>query len=184
MKPTRRTVVKSAGFTLLAPALGAFAQAPSIVQARAEEAAWRHGVSLFGDLRYQPGFKNFDYVNPAAPKGGVVRLGTPGSYDNFNPVISGLKGNIAGGVGLTFETLAVPALDEVASEYGLIAEAVKYPEDFSWAVYRLRPEARWHDGKPITAEDVIFSFDAFKTNNPLMSAYYLHVSKVEKTGEH
>ena len=184
MKPTRRTVVKSAGFALVAPAFGVLGQAPLIDPARAEEPAWRHGVSLFGKLRYQPGFKNFDYVDPKAPKGGVVRLGTFGNYDNFNPVIAGLKGNLAGGVGLTFETLTAPALDEVASEYGLIAEAVSYPEDFSWAVYRLRREPRWHDGKPITAEDVIFSFDAFKKNNPQMSAYYRHVTTVEKTGDY
>jgi microcin C transport system substrate-binding protein len=183
VKPTRRTVVKSAGFCLFAPAFGALGNAFSNATARAEEPAWRHGVSLFGNLRYQPGFKNFDYVNPAAPKTGVVRLGTFGTYDNFNPVIAGLKGNIAAGVGFIFETLITPALDEVATEYGLITEAVSYPEDFSHAVYRLRPEARWHDGKPITVEDVIFSFEAFKNNNPQMSAYYRHVTKVEKTGE-
>jgi len=184
VKPTRRTVVKSAGFALVAPAFGVLGQAPFSDAARAEEPPWRHGVSLFGELRYQPGFKNFDYVDPNAPKGGTVRLGTFGNYDNFNPVIAGLKGNIAGGVGLIFETLTAPALDEVASEYGLIAEAVSYPEDFSRAIYRLRREPRWHDGKPITAEDVIFSFDAFKTNNPQMSAYYRHVTKVEKTSDH
>jgi microcin C transport system substrate-binding protein len=183
VKPTRRTVVKSAGFALLTPALGVLGQASSSGPARAQEATWRHGVSLFGKLRYQPGFKNFDYVNPAAPKGGVVRLGTFGTYDNFNPVIAGLKGNIAGGAGLIFETLTTPALDEVASDYGLIAEEVSYPEDFSRAIYRLRREPRWHDGVPITAEDVIFSFEAFKINSPTMSAYYRHVTKVEKTGE-
>jgi microcin C transport system substrate-binding protein len=183
VKPTRRTIVKSAGFALVAPAFGVLGQASSSGPAHAQEPAWRHGVSLFGNLRYQPGFKHFDYVNPAAPKAGVVRLGTFGTYDNFNPVIAGLKGNIAGGVGRIFETLMTPALDEVASEYGLIAEEVSYPADFSWAIYRLRREARWHDGTPITPEDVIFSFDAFKTNNPQMSAYYRHVTKVEKTGE-
>ena len=184
MKPTRRTVVKSAGFALVAPAFGVLGQTFSSGAASAAEPTWRHGVSLFGQLRYQPGFKNFEYVNPAAPKAGIVRLGTFGTYDNFNPVIAGLKGNIASGVGHLFETLITPSLDEVASQYGLIAEAVSYPEDFAWAVYRLRPEARWHDGMPITAEDVIFSFEAFKANNPLMSAYYRHVTKVEKTGDH
>jgi microcin C transport system substrate-binding protein len=184
VKPTRRTVVKSAGFTLVAPAFGVLGQAPFSDPARAQEPTWRQGVSLFGSLRYQPGFKNFDYVDPNAPKGGTVRLGTFGNYDNFNPVIAGLKGNLAGGVGFIFETLTAPALDEVASEYGLIAEAVSYPEDFSRAIYRLRREPRWHDGKPITTEDVIFSFDAFKKNHPQMSAYYRHVTKVEKTGDH
>jgi microcin C transport system substrate-binding protein len=184
VKPTRRTVVKSAGFALVAPAFGALSETLSSGRAHAEEPAWRHGMSLFGQLRYQPGFKNFDYINPAAPKGGVVRLGTFGSYDNFNPVIAGLKGIIAGGVGRIFETLMTPSLDEVASEYGLIAEEISFPADFSFVIYRLRREARWHDGMPITPEDVIFSFDAFKTNNPQMSAYYRHVTKVEKTGDH
>jgi microcin C transport system substrate-binding protein len=183
VKPTRRTVVKTAGLSLLAPAFGVLGQASSSGPARAQEQTWRHGTSLFGNLRYQSGFKHFDYVDPAAPKAGVVRLGTYGTYDNFNPVVAGLKGNIAGGVGLIFETLMTPALDEDASEYGLIAERVSYPADFSSATYQLRREARWHDGAPITPEDVIFSFDAFKTNNPQTSAYYRHVTKVEKTGE-
>jgi len=183
VKPTRRTVVKSAGLALLTPAFGVLGQVLSIGTARAQEATWRHGVSLFGKLRYQPDFKNFDYVNVAAPKGGVVRLGTFGSYDNFNPVIAGLRGNIAAGVGRIFETLTTPALDEVSSEYGLIAEALSYPDDFSRAIYRLRREPRWHDGMPITAEDVIFSFEVFKANNPMTASYYSHVTKVEKTGE-
>jgi microcin C transport system substrate-binding protein len=183
VKPTRRTVVKTAGLALVAPAFGVLGQAASSGPARAQEQMWRHGASLYGDLRYPPGFKHFEYVNPAAPKGGVVRLGTFGAYDNFNPVIAGLKGNIAGGVGLIFESLTTPALDEVATDYGLIAERVSYPPDFSSAIYQLRREARWHDGKSITPEDVIFSFEAFKTNNPRQSAYYRHVIKAERTGE-
>jgi microcin C transport system substrate-binding protein len=182
VKPTRRTIVKTAGLALVAPAFGVLGQSSSSGPARAQEQTWRHGASLYGNLRYPQGFKHFDYVDPAAPKGGAVRLGTFGTYDNFNPVIAGLKGNIAGGVGLVFETLAVPALDEVATDYGLIAEQMTYPPDFSSAIYRLRREARWHDGKPITPEDVIFSFEAFKTNNPQQSAYYRHVIKAEKTG--
>jgi microcin C transport system substrate-binding protein len=183
VNPTRRSVVKTAGLALVAPAFGVLGQAASSGPARAQEQTWRHGASLFGDLRYKADFKHFDYVNPDAPRGGVVRLGTFGAYDNFNPVIAGLKGNIAGGVGLIFETLMTPALDEVATDYGLIAERVSYPADFSSAIYQLRREARWHDGRPITPEDVIFSFDAFKANNPRESAYYRHVVKVEKTGE-
>jgi microcin C transport system substrate-binding protein len=183
VKPTRRTVVKTAGLALVAPAFGVLGQAASSGAARAQEQTWRHGSSLYGNLRYQAGFKHFDYVNPAAPKDGTVRLGTFGTFDNFNPVISGLKGNIAGGVGLIFESLTTQALDEVASDYGLIAEGMTYPPDFSSVTYRLRREARWHDGKPITPEDVLFSFAAFKTNNPQVSAYYRHVVKAEKSGE-
>jgi microcin C transport system substrate-binding protein len=124
VNPTRRTVVKTAGLALVAPAFGVLGQAASSGPASAQEQAWRHGSSLFGDLRYKADFKHFDYVNPAAPRGGAVRLGTFGTYDNFNPVIAGLKGNIAGGTGLIFETLMTPALDEVATDYGLIAERV------------------------------------------------------------
>ena len=182
MNPTRRTLIKSAGLALVAPAFGVLGQASS-GGARAEEPEWRHGSSLFGDLHYPPGFKHFEYVNPAAPKGGIVRLGTFGTFDNLNPVVAGLKGNIAGGVGLIFETLTTTALDEDASDYCLIAERVSNPPDLSYVIYQLRPQARWHDGMPITPEDVIFSFEVFKTNNPQMSAYYRHVTKAEKTGE-
>jgi microcin C transport system substrate-binding protein len=84
---------------------------------------------------------------------------------------------------LIYDTLLAGSLDEVSSGYGLIAEAVRYPDDFSFAAYRLRPEAKWNDGKPITTDDVIFSFEAQKKYSPQLSAYYRHVAKVEKTGE-
>jgi microcin C transport system substrate-binding protein len=150
----------------------------------ADEAKWRHGLSLFGELKYPADFKRFDYVNPNAPKGGTVRQIATGTYDNFNPVIAGVKGQVAAGVDLVFDTLMASPLDEVSTEYGLLAEAVSHPDDFSWVKYRLRPEAKWHDGKPVTPEDVIFSFDAFKKLSPQLSAYYRHVTKAEKTGDH
>jgi len=87
-----------------------------------------------------------------------VRLAAFGKFDNFTLVIAGVKGSLAGGVDLIYETLLTSALDEVSTEYGLLAEAVGYPADYSYVVYRLRPEARWHDGKPVSVEDVIFSF--------------------------
>ena len=89
-----------------------------------------------------------------------------GTYDNFNLVVSGVKGSLAAGIDLIYDTLMVPALDEVSTEYGLLAEAASHPDDHSSVVYRLRANAKWHDGKPVTPEDVIFSFDAFKKNNP------------------
>jgi microcin C transport system substrate-binding protein len=144
---------------------------------------WRHGVSLFGNLKYPPDFKHFDYVNPNAPKGGAVHELALGTFDNFNPVVSGVKGSLASGLDLLFNPLATPALDEIAAEYGLVAESVRYPDDFSSVTYRLRPNARWHDGNPVTPADVIFSFNAFKTNDPRSSAYYQHVTKVEQTGD-
>jgi microcin C transport system substrate-binding protein len=158
------------------------AQAPA--EEKAQERVWRHGASLLGDLKYPPDFKRFDYVNPNAPKGGTVRIaGFGGTYDNFNPVAAGLKGTIADGVGGLWDTLLVSPLDEVETSYGLLAEGLTYPEDFSSVTYRLRSIAKWHDGKPVTPEDVVFSFDAFKTNSPLFSKYYQHITKAEKTGD-
>ncbi|HTP92146.1 MAG TPA: extracellular solute-binding protein [Xanthobacteraceae bacterium] len=126
----------------------------------------------------------FEYVNAKAPKGGTARQIALGTYDNFNPVIAGVKGSLAAGVDLLYDTLLVASLDEVSSEYGLIAESVSYPEDHSSATYRLRPEAKWHDGTPITPDDVIFSFESYKKLSPHSAAYYRHVSKIEKTGDH
>ena len=144
---------------------------------------WRHGVSLFGDLKYPPGFKQFDYVNASAPTGGTVRQIAIGTFDNFNSAVGVVKGNLVEGLELVHETLLAPALDEVSSEYGLLAEAVHYPADFSSATYRLRAEAKWHDGTPVTTADVIFSFDTLKKLNPQIAAYYRHVVKVEQTGD-
>ena len=93
-----------------------------------------------------------------------------GTFDNFNQVVSGVKGSLAMGTDLFIETLTTPALDEVSTEYGLLAEAVSYPDDRSSVTYRLRANARWHDGKPVTPDDVIFSFDTFKTNSPHLTA--------------
>ena len=106
--------------------------------------AWWHGVSNFGDLKYAPGFANFDYVNTDAPKGGTARQVTLGTFDNFNIVVGEAKGTLASGADLIYDTLLVAALDEYRSEYGLIAEAVRYPADYSSVTYRLRTEAKWN----------------------------------------
>ncbi len=151
--------------------------------AQAQEQGWRHGLSLFGDLKYPPSFKQFDYVNASAPKGGAARQIALGTYDNFNVVVAGVKGALAAGIDFIYDALLVPALDEVSTEYGLLAEAVSHPHDFSAASYRLRAQAKWHDGQPITPDDVIFSFNAFKKYSPQLAAYYRHVVKVEKTGD-
>ena len=180
----RRSLLTSALFALAARRIPFPAWAgAAMAQEQATKPSWRHGVSLFGDLKYPPGFRQFDYVNANAPKGGTARQIAIGTYDNFNSVVSGVKGAIASSVALIYDTLMTPALDEVSTEYGLIAEAVSYPDDFSSATYRLRAEAKWHDGKPITPEDVIFSFAAFKEHSPQFSAYYRHVTKVEKTAD-
>jgi microcin C transport system substrate-binding protein len=183
MKLTRRSVIRATAATLAAPALGALGAAASADRAGAQTKDWKHGLSLFDELKYPEGFKNFDYVNPAAPQGGTVRQIAFGTFDNFNSVVAGVKGSIALGTELFTETLTTSALDEVSTEYGLLAEAVSFPKDYSSVTYRLRANARWHDGKPVTPADVIFSFDAFKTNSPQLGAYYRHVVKAEKTGE-
>ncbi|MGA2127438.1 MAG: extracellular solute-binding protein [Xanthobacteraceae bacterium] len=180
MTPTRRTIIRAAGLALAAPAVGRLVPGAA---AAGDETAWRHGLSLFGNLKYPAEFRHFDYVNPNAPKGGTLRQIAVGTFDNFNPVPDGVKGNLAGGTGLLFDTLMGASLDEPSSEYGLIAEAARFPPDFSAVTYRLRGEARWHDGEPITPDDVIFSFDAFKSNSPQYAAYYRHVLRGEKTGE-
>ena len=179
MRLTRRSVLRATAATLAAPALGALGGGPAAAQIK----NWKHGLSLFGTLKYPEGFKNFDYVNPAAPQGGTVRQVAFGTFDNFNSVVAGVKGSIAMGTELSVETLTTAALDEVSTEYGLLAEAVSNPDDFSSVTYRLRANARWHDGKPITPDDVIFSFDTFKKNSPFYGAYYRHVAKIEKTAE-
>jgi len=140
-------------------------------------------LSLFGDIKYPADFKRFDYVNPDAPTGGVARQILIGTFDNFNVTVAGVKGSLASAVALIYEALMTPSLDEVSTEYGALAEKVSHPEDFSYVIYRLRAEAKWHDGKPVTPEDVIFSLDAFKKYHPQYSAYYRHVVKAEKSGD-
>jgi microcin C transport system substrate-binding protein len=183
---TRRHLLQSGAFAALAPALGATSGLridAAQAQTATGEPVWRYGVSAFGEIKYPADFKHLDYVNPAAPKGGVARTISIGTFDNFNIAVSGVKGSLAPAAGLLTETLISSAQDEALTYYGLLAEAAAYPDDFSWAKYRLRKEARWHDGKPVTVEDVIFSFDTLKKQSPMYSTYYKHVVKAEKTGE-
>jgi microcin C transport system substrate-binding protein len=184
---TRRNLLQGSAAAAMAPALGLTAVIPAIQPARAQDApdglAWRHALSTFGDVKYPAGFKHFDYVNPDAPKRGVARLFSLGTFDNFNQVIAGLKGSIAGGATLINQTLTTRSQDEPSTAYGLLAEAAAYPDDFSHVIYRLNAAARWHDGKPVTPDDVIFSFDAFKKNSPMHRAYFQHIVRCEQAGE-
>jgi microcin C transport system substrate-binding protein len=183
---TRRHLLQSAAFATILPALGTATGLPAVSPANAQtsEPVWRHALSLFGDIKYPADFKRFDYVNPDAPKGGVARMISIGTFDNFNVAVAGVKGSIAPAANLIYETLMARSQDEVATEYGLLAEAASHPDDFAWVIYRLRKEARWHDGKPVTPEDVIFSIEALKKYSPMYASYYGHVQKVEKIGEH
>jgi microcin C transport system substrate-binding protein len=154
----------------------------SAAAGEAQDRVWRHATSLNEAPKYPPDFKHFDYVNPDAPKGGVVRLSDTGGFDTLNPILS--KGNPAPGLGLIYESLMTSSLDEVSTMYGLIAEAMSYPDDYSSVTFRLRPEAKWQDGEPITPEDVVWSFEKLTELNPSQKFYYQHVSKAEVTGEH
>ncbi len=123
----------------------------------------RHGLSIFGDLKYPPDFKHFEYVNPNAPKGGKVSQIGPGgvtTFDSFNPYI--LKGDAAQGMELTFDSLMVRAFDEPDAVYGLVAKAADVASDGMSVTFALRPEAKFSDGTPITADDVVFSFETIK----------------------
>ena len=192
MAITRRQLLQSAASATIVPALGVAAGLPSIRTANAQpapatsaagEPAWRHALSLFGDVKYPADFKRFDYVNPGAPKGGVARMISIGTFDNFNVAVSGVKRNLAPAVTMIYESLMARSQDEVATEYGLLAESASHPDDFSWVIYRLRKEARWHDGSPVTADDVIFSLETLKKQSPFYASYYRHVAKTEKVGE-
>ncbi|HEY6669882.1 MAG TPA: extracellular solute-binding protein, partial [Methyloceanibacter sp.] len=150
--------------------------------AQAEETAvHHHALSLIGEPQYPADFANFDYANPDAPKGGVVRMADIGSFDSLNPIL--YKGEAAGGLSLVFESLMADSLDEPSTSYGLIAEWASYPADYSSVTFHLRKEARWHDGTSITPEDVIFSLEANKAANPRMGLYYKNVSRAEATGD-
>jgi microcin C transport system substrate-binding protein len=186
MRLTRRNLLQSGAAFVAAPAVNS--SVGSWCAYGQEEAAsgprtWKHGLSLFGELKYPEGFQRFDYVNPSAPKGGVARQMAFGTFDNFNAVVAGVKGSIAAGIDLLYDTLMVQSLDEVSTEYGLLAEAVSHPDNHASVTYRLRANAKWHDGRPVTVEDVIYSLEVFKKHHPQWSAYYSHVTRAEKTGE-
>ena len=170
---SRRTILKLASVAPLAKIVG-------VSVASAQDRQFRHALTLFDDIKYGPDFKNFDYVNPAAPKGGRMRLSAVGSFDSLNPYT--FKGDP--GPATTNETLLTSSLDEPSTEYGLVAESVWFPDDWSSVVYRLRPEARFHDGQPMTPEDVIWSMQALKDSHPFYNAYYKNITSVEKTGDH
>jgi len=181
MKLTRRTVLRGSAVALAGPALDSFA--PLAAAPAAQQPEWRYALSLFDEFKYPQGFKHFDYINPQAPKAGTARLNAIGTFDNFNIVVSGVRGSFAQGIALVYDTLMTDALDEVSTQYGLLAESVSYPPDVSRATFRLRADARWHDGRPVTPDDVIFSLDVFKKHYPQYSIYYRHVIKTERSGE-
>jgi microcin C transport system substrate-binding protein len=149
----------------------------------AAAAAGGYGLSLFGELKYGPDFKHFDYVNPDAPKGGSMKFAAIGTYDNLNPYI--IKGVPASGIGRIFDTLMTQSMDEAGSEYGLVAERAELAPDKLSVLYTLRREARFQDGAPITPDDVVWTFDTLRDKGqPAYRSYYGDVTKVAAEGEH
>ncbi len=157
----------------------------SVTAPLADASEKSHGLSFFGDLKYPADFKHFEYVNPDAPKGGTMRQAQLGNFDTLNDFIR--KGRKAAGLNDTsvsiYDRLMADADDEPASQYGWLAETVELADDYSWVAFDLRREARWHDGEPVTADDVVFTFNQRKEfGDPSTKLRFRDVAKAEKTG--
>jgi len=142
-----------------------------------------HAMTMFDNEtpKYTAAFTHFDYVNPTAPKGGTLRLAVEGTFDSFNSFIP--KGNAASTGSV--ETLLVNSADEPFTAYGLVAESMEWPADRSWVIFNLRPEARWHDGTPITADDVVWSFETLvEKGMPFYRYYYSAINSAEALNKH
>lgn len=145
-----------------------------------------HGIALYGSPLYPSNFKHFAHVNSKAPKGGILKLQAIGSFDSFNPFI--IKGKPGAGLSplypsYVYVTLMFQSYDEPFAQYGYLAKTVEVAPDRTWVEFELRENAKFHDGSPITPEDVIFSYETLKTKgSPLYRAYYGSVGKAEKTG--
>ncbi len=137
-----------------------------------------HAMSMRSEPKYGPDFEHFEYVNPDAPKGGTLVLASIGTFDTFNRYAQ--RGDMAPASASFYDSLLTSSLDEVEVSYGLIAEKMEYSPEYDWIIYHIRPEARFQDGSPITAEDVVFSFNTFfEQGVPQFRAYYESVTSVE-----
>ena len=142
-----------------------------------------HAIAMHGTPKYDEDFKHFDYVNPTAPKKGILKQASFGSFDTFNPF--SIKGNSAPGIGLVFDTLTISSSDEPFTQYGLVAEKIELPKDRSWVAFHINPKARFNDWTPITAEDVVFTFETLKNKGmPQYRYYYAGVDKVLATDKY
>ena len=142
-----------------------------------------HAMTMFDNEipKYTTTFPYFDYVNPTAPKGGTLRLAVDGTFDSFNSFIP--KGNAASTGSV--ETLLVNSADEPFTAYGLVAKTMEWPADRSWVIFNLRPEARWHDGTPVTADDVVWSFETLvEKGMPFYRYYYSAIDSAEALSTH
>ncbi|MFW1677836.1 extracellular solute-binding protein [Pontibacter sp. JAM-7] len=141
-------------------------------------AATQHGIAMHGDLKYAAGFSHFDYTNPDAPKGGKVVQSSIGTFDSFNPFI--IKGTPADDIGLIYDSLLTRAQDEPFSLYGLLAESLEVPDDRSWIIFNLNPSAKFSDGQPVTAADVVYTFTLLREQGaPFFRAYYADIEQIE-----
>ena len=145
--------------------------------AAAQDTTVTHALAHFATPRYAADFTRFDYADPAAPRGGTLRLAWPGNFDTVNPLP--LAGAPLRSSALMLDPLMWPSQDELAVFYPLIAERVEYPEDLSWVVFHLNPQARWHDGVPLTADDVVWTFEQIRAHGrPFLQAQYQVVTDV------
>ncbi len=169
--------------SLAAPLVSVLARRPARAAAAAAAPGSRrtHALSLLGEPRDQPGFTHFSYVNPNAPKGGEVALAAIGSFDSFNPFI--VRGVAAAGIGALWMTLLRGSQDEASTEYAHLAESIEIANDGTWVAFDLNPRARWHDGTPITAEDVVWTFATLRQHGrPFFRAYWADVTEVVAEG--
>ncbi|MFM8536186.1 MAG: extracellular solute-binding protein [Acidimicrobiia bacterium] len=157
--------------------------APSIVRTQdSSKINVSHGFAMHGEPKYPANAGPPDYHNPNAPVGGTARFGARGTFDSLHPFIT--KSVPAAAITQIWEPLCWSSRDEASTQYGLIAETIEWPDDRSWAAFTLRPQARWHDGSPITVEDVIFTFDVLKAKGSPSYAFYYHdVLKAEKIAD-
>lgn len=172
-------LLKSTGVRLFRHmAVGAALLAVGTLGAVAQD--WQSTSSLMGESKYGQTFQKYDYVNPDAPKGGTLNSIATGTFDSLNPYI--VRGTPAAGLvplrgGLLYDTLMETSTDEASVSHALAADAYKYPPDFSSATYRLDPRARWHDGQPMTVDDVIWSFQVLKEHSPYYNRYFENVKE-------
>lgn len=151
--------------------------APALAQTKTD--VWSYAFSMEGEPKYPEGFKHFDYVNVDAPKTGTVRMSSMGGFDTFNPILP--KGEPASGIGLLYETLMTPSQDEQGTYYGLLAASLKIAPDYGAVTFRMDPKAHWNDGQPVTAEDVVWTFNKLIEVNPDRAQYYSNITKAEVT---
>ncbi|MBL4645009.1 MAG: ABC transporter substrate-binding protein [Rhizobiales bacterium] len=166
----RAALALACTFTVLSPSTGV------------AEDDWQTATALIGEPKYPNGFDHFEYVNPDAPKQGMVRLSANGTFDTLNIVPQ--RGNSGVGINLIYDTLMTSSTHELSTMYPLVAEAFRHPDDYSSVTFRLNKAAKWHDGMPITADDVVWSFNAIVEHNRVYQNYYRHVTSAEALDAH